>query len=297
MNDAFSSARQFVLSDARLLEQRMCGTLFDGEPVSGVIDALTGYRNADGGFGHGLEPDTQCPASLPVDVEFALQTLVTTGANGNDVPWLGDTISYIAQMASGGDHGAAVPLATPIIESYPRAGHWTEWTYEPALNPTAGLAGLFTALNVAHPWRDAATAWCWERIDHMGVPDAPHTLLEVLTFLAHVDDASRADAVAANLATHFGEIPGVLLDPNAEGYGLTPLHFVPTASARWRTLFRNDHIDAALDHLARQQQEDGGWPVTWEAPSAASALAWRGHVTVQSVHTLASFGRLTVRAQ
>ena len=33
-------------------------------------------------------------------------------------------------------------LASPVIESYPRAAHWTDWTYVPGLNPTAGLAAL-----------------------------------------------------------------------------------------------------------------------------------------------------------
>jgi hypothetical protein len=33
--------------------------------VEPIIDALRGYRNPDGGFGHALEPDLRCPASQP----------------------------------------------------------------------------------------------------------------------------------------------------------------------------------------------------------------------------------------
>jgi len=35
----------------------------------------------------------------------------------------------------------AVALSFPVIEAHPRAGHWSDWTYTPGLNPTAGLAG------------------------------------------------------------------------------------------------------------------------------------------------------------
>ena len=39
------------------------------------------------------------------------------------------------------DSDGAVPLAFPVIEGFPRAAHWAEWTYKPGLNPTAGLGG------------------------------------------------------------------------------------------------------------------------------------------------------------
>ena len=41
-----------------------------------MVDAVAAYRNDDGGFGHGLEPDKLAPASQPLDVEVALERLV-----------------------------------------------------------------------------------------------------------------------------------------------------------------------------------------------------------------------------
>src|SRR5215471_123173 len=79
MNETFRSGRDFIFSQGRLLERRLFATCFQGAPATGVADALRGYRNEDGGFGHGLEPDKRCPASLPIDVEVALQALATAG--------------------------------------------------------------------------------------------------------------------------------------------------------------------------------------------------------------------------
>ena len=69
--DTFAAGREFILREGRLVERRLFATIFEGAPGSGVIDALRGYRNEDGGFGHGLEPDKRVPASLPIDVETA----------------------------------------------------------------------------------------------------------------------------------------------------------------------------------------------------------------------------------
>lgn len=274
----------------------MFHSLFEGAPVAGVVAALAGYRNADGGFGHGLEPDIRCPASLPVDVEFALQCLVAVGARGDDVSWISEVTTYLADVAATSGAGPAVSAALPVMESFPRADHWMEWAYQPALNPTAGLVGLLYALEISHPWRDAATEWCWDEITRIGVPDDPHTLLEILTFLAHVPDAARADEVANHLADNFASVAGVHLDPSADGYGLTPLQFAPTANSRWRILFSDTQINGALDGLEAHQSEDGGWPVRWEPPGAASLLAWRGVVTLQALRSLTSYGRLRASA-
>lgn len=299
VTDTFSAARDFVLTQGRLLEQRMFRVLFDGDGVDGVVDALCGYQNADGGFGHGLEPDVLCPASLPLDVDFALAALVAVGARSDALDAarrdrLRSAVDFLDAAADPEHGGPAVSLTSPVIEEYPRAGHWAEWAFAPALNPTAGIAGALHAVGIAHPWRDAADAWCWAEIDRLGVPQDPHTLLAVLTFLAHAPDGARADAVGDRIAEHISSIPGVLLDPETEEYGLTAVQFAPTADARWRRLFTSAQIDAALDHLAASQQDDGGWPVSWEPPGPASLLAWRSHVTVLAVRTLASYGRVTV---
>ncbi|HET6185944.1 MAG TPA: hypothetical protein VFE59_02975, partial [Trebonia sp.] len=65
MDDAFAAGDRFMLNQARLLERRLFATCFLGQRAARVVDALRGYQNDDGGFGHALEPDKRCPASLP----------------------------------------------------------------------------------------------------------------------------------------------------------------------------------------------------------------------------------------
>jgi hypothetical protein len=291
MDDAFAAGDRFLLNQARLLERRLFASCFLGQPAAGVVDALRGYQNDDGGFGHALEPDKRCPASLPIDVETAFQALATAG--GFDQEMVTRACDFLARTAEEAGAGGAVPPAFPVIEAFPRAAHWTDWTYEPGLNPTAGLVGLLYQLGVDHPWRSAGTAYCWRQLESGGLPGDAHVLKEVLVFLEHVPDTDRAGQQAAALASKLDSIPLFHLDPDAPGYGLSPLDIAPLTGSRWRSLFTEAQIDAHLERLQKAQQADGGWPITWAPPSQAAVAEWRGVVTLQALRTLTSYGRLT----
>ena len=99
-----------------------------------------------------------------------------------------------------------MPLAFPVIESFPRAALWTEWTYEPAHNPTAGLVGLLYQLGVDHPWVAQGAAYRWKKLEEGGLPADAHTLSEVLIFLEHGPERDRADDCAAGLAGQLATI-------------------------------------------------------------------------------------------
>ena len=99
------AGRAFILREGRLLERRLAETIFDGASPAGAIDVLRGYRNDDGGFGHGLEPDTRCPASLPIYVERALDAFIAAGVS--DDPMIGAACDWLARRGGPGWRGAA----------------------------------------------------------------------------------------------------------------------------------------------------------------------------------------------
>src|SRR5262245_52353642 len=80
-----AAARTFVEANGRVLDQLVLAARSDGGDPGAVVTALAAYRNDDGGFGHGLEPDKRCPASQPLDVEVALETLLAAGATTPDL--------------------------------------------------------------------------------------------------------------------------------------------------------------------------------------------------------------------
>jgi hypothetical protein len=288
--DPFAGGAGFLEGEGRLLERRLFATVFEGAPSAGVVDGLRGYRNPDGGFGHGLEPDKRCPDSLPIDVEVAFDTLLAAGPAAVEQagPMVLAACDWLATVAAA--DGAVAP-SFPVIEAHPRAAHWTEWTYTPGLNPTAGLAGRLHRMGVTHPWLDRATDWCWSRLGQ-GFDEDAHALAEVMVFLAHVPDRARAEAVGAAVGDWLAKAPWYRADPSDPAYGVTPLHLAPEPGAYWSGLFDAAVIAGHLDRLLRDQQPDGGWAITWEPPGTASTLEWRGIETLRALRTLRAYGRL-----
>ena len=124
-------------------------------------------------------------------------------------------------------------------------------------------------------------------MDDIGPDDA----ISVLGFLEHVPDRKRAravfDALGERIVTKLAA-----LDPAAPGYVKSPLEYAPRPNAHARALFDDTTVEAHLDALEAKQQDDGGWPITWEPPSVAAVNEWRGFVTVRSLKVLDDYGRL-----
>jgi len=280
---SFDDARTFLYSSGRLLERRVFSALFEGTDADDALDVLRAYRNADGGFGHGLEPDKRVPDSQPLDVETAFQVMDALGRVDND--------AVVGACGFLGGLGAGVGCLTPAYRGYPRAPHWEDWALVPSLNPTAGIVALLWKWRVEHPWRESATAFCWEQLE-AGLPLDAHSFGEVLSFVAACPERERAEALSGQIAGRVASLEMFRLDPSSPGYGLTPLHFASAPDSPWITLFETAVIEAHLDALAAEQCADGGWPISWETLSGAAECDCRGVQTLWALRTLRAFGRL-----
>jgi hypothetical protein len=280
------AARDFMHREARVVDRRLFARLFDDGPAQGVLDAVLAYRNDDGGFGHGLEPDKLSPHSQPLDTEMAFEIMDLGGCVDGAV--VDRACDFLAAAADG---AGLVPLAFENMVSSPHAAHWNEIPLAPDINPTAGIAALLWKWDVDHPYRQAATAGCWKAIEHE-IPGEVHAVKEALLFLEHQPDRGRAEALAPAIAARLLELSLFQAEPGSTDYGLTPLDLAPLPSSPWRRLFDAARIEAFLDDLEGRQQDDGGWPIAWEPPSRAAVFDWRGWVTIRALVVLRAAGRL-----
>ncbi|HET6171345.1 MAG TPA: hypothetical protein VFD90_01990 [Gaiellales bacterium] len=278
------AAEQFLLSNARLLERHRMAVLLHGGAASPVLDALRAYRNADGGFGHALEPDVRGPESEPVATLAALEVLAEVGEL--DDPMVADAAAWIGGIA---DADGGVPFVMPATSLHPHA---------PWMVPTQGgsqltfaLAAVLTEADSDDPWLPRATEWCWRRIAH---PEELHSyrVKFALAFLDAVPDEARATAAIEGLRSRIGPDGTMPVAGGTDDERLTPLGLSPQPGTRSRVLFTQQQIDADLDRLEDDQQADGGWTFDWLAWSEGQSVEWRGLVTLLSLASLADHGRI-----
>jgi hypothetical protein len=291
MKGDLERARDFILRNARLLDRRRFAFRFDGGASHDVVTALRAYQNADGGFGHALEPDLRCSASQPVPVEQALHILdEVADFEPGIVQRCCDWLAHVATDAGG------VPFALSTLAEGPHAPWWKA-SGNGSLNPTAGILGLLYKHRVTHAWIPRAAAYCWNALESDALNQVgPDDAISILTFLEHAPERERADAVFEILGKRIcAEL--VALEPDAPGYVKMPLEFAPTPDRMARRLFGADTMSTHLDALEKRQSDDGGWPITWSPPSSAATSEWRAIVTIKWLDTLHAYGRLRTKAQ
>ena len=277
------AAENFVWSAARLVDRHRYALLFEQGPTEAVVEALRGYRNPDGGFGHALEPDLRCPSSQPVATLYGLEILDEAQAAHGELAR--DARAWIATIA---EPDGGIPQVLPGFEAYPHSP-WMELA--PGSMLTLALAAVLHASQISDDaWLARATDWSWRSIEARTEPGG-YWLKFALAFLDAVPDESRARVAIASLAER-GAGSSVGVGGGIEGETLRPLDLSPRPGSRSRELIGEAQIEAHLDLVEAEQQADGGWMFDWLAWSPAQTNDWRGVVTIRALTWLRDHGRL-----
>ncbi|AUH40141.1 hypothetical protein [Streptomyces sp. CMB-StM0423] len=293
-------AAEFIWLTARVLEQRRFAHHFvpGGADADGVEKALEAYRNADGGFGHALDPDLRGPGSQPLHTAHALRVLDSlgrcTGRRAEDV------CRYLTAVSN---HDGALPAVHPSLRGYP-AAPWLPVPADPpsALLTTAPVVGLLHRNDIWHAWLFRATDFCWHAVETLR-GSRPYEAEAAVAFLDHVPDRRRAEAAADRLGRLVRAERLVLLDParadaepaaegHAPGEHYHPHDFARRPASLARRWFSDAEMARSLDFLAANQRADGGWPVAWRRWSPGAELEARPLATLEALLTLRAYGRI-----
>jgi hypothetical protein len=285
------AAVSFVATQARVLERRLLHLLLgDGSPDD-VVAALDAYHNPGGGYGWALEPDLRSATSQPVAAMHALEVLADIRDTSSQRP-----VELCDWLATHTLPDGGMPLALPYGDTAGSAPLWAHADVTvSSLQMTAQIAAQAHRLArhradiAGHPWLAIATSYCLDAIDRIVEAPPVHELLFAMRFLdAAADHVARARPLVDRLAGYVVSDGPTPVTGGAQDEVMYLLDFTPYADAQSRASFTMDAIAADLDRLARQQQPDGGWTVTFPPYSPAAALEWRGYATVRAVAVLRS---------
>jgi hypothetical protein len=204
MSNQLTAARSFMASHARVLDRRRFELLFEGADAEPALAALRAYRNPDGGYGHGLEPDLRAPESQPAAGLHAFEVFADVAPlTAPDAVELCDWLEAIA-LPDGG-----LPFALPIEDPSGCAPFWAHADPQAfSLQITAIVAANANRVAAhdpavaAHPWLARATSRCLAAIEALEAAPAAYELAFAVRLLDSVHDR---DAAAHRLLARLGE--------------------------------------------------------------------------------------------
>jgi hypothetical protein len=291
------AAHDFVATHARILDRRRLELRTGDAGPAAVLAALDAYRNADGGYGWGLEPDLRSPESQPATAGHAFETFADVApVTAPQAVALCDWLEGVT-LPDGG-----LPFALPTEAS---AGNGPWWG---SADPTVSSLQITTFVTAAalqvgahdravasHRWLARAVDYCVGAIERIEERPFAYVLEFALRFLdgLHGRRAAEAERALAHLREFVPPDGTLAVQGGAEGEALRPLDLAPFPGTLSRSLLGDAVIAADLERLAGLQQDDGGWVVDYLKISPAGALEWRGYATVRALEVLRRNGAIS----
>jgi hypothetical protein len=285
-----TAAREFMATHARALDRRRFELLDGPADESGLLAALDGYRNTDGGYGWGLEPDLRTPESQPGASLHAFEVFEQIAPA--IAPQAVELCNWL-ESVSLPDGG--LPFARPLGIA---AGSGPWWREADSSVSSLQITSVSVAMALrvgahdqavaSHPWTRRATEYCIAAIEAMDEAPFAYVLAFCIRFLDALHDAEpdRAEPLLGRLGEFVPADGRVPVSGGTEDETLRPLDLASYPDRPARAMFADDVIAADLDRLAAGQKEDGGWTVDYLKISPAGSLDWRGYATVQAIEVL-----------
>ena len=119
-----NAATKYILENARPLELAIYKYYFENESNQAVINELSKFQNADGGFGNALEPDFFNPNSSPIATNDAISTLCHVNALDRDSDIVKNIVKYLESHDSFDKDKKRWLFAIDSNKDYPHAIWW-----------------------------------------------------------------------------------------------------------------------------------------------------------------------------
>jgi len=298
--EAFEASRRFIETTARPLEIARFYNHLEGASDESVLAALEEYQNADGGFGHALEPDLRANESSALCTSIAFQVLRSTEARPDEAVISASIAYFLETLDREKWHWRIIPRSA---EQSPHAPWWNQADREDefdcfSLNPTAEILGYLYDCQ-RHVPSDVISLVSDRVISHLSALEKiqMHEALCCLRLLqTETLPEDTRDQIRRKLTRLIDD--AVTRDPKQwKEYNLRPLQVVDDPGSPFMASFEED-VAANLDYEISSQNEDGSWTPTWSWGNAfpdawdKARREWSGIITIERLLLLKKFNRI-----
>ncbi|MFH5836223.1 hypothetical protein ACHAL6_09120 [Proteiniclasticum sp. C24MP] len=290
--NGYQNIRNWIYRNARPLDLARWEFHFEHRDSEEVLKMLSFYQNEDGGFGHGLEPDSWNPGSTPITTNRAAEILREIGHSNRKHPMIVEMLKYLE--SGQGKKGHKWLFSVPENSSYPHA-HWWETAGEGTITPFNPTASILRFILDFGDYKSDLYMLALNEMESMkeefvnAKDPSMHDLICLESIRAYLDE-ERLNKLEAKI---------IEKDPdNWKEYTCRPSAFIRDGS---HPLLKQKEIKELLrmelDALERSLHSDGYWEINWSWGSYPEAFAvarnwWRADVTIRNLLLLKAFGRL-----
>ena len=289
-----NAAKKFVLENARPLDLAVCKYFFENESNQAVVDELSKFQNADGGFGNALEPDFFNPNSSPIATNDAINTLCRVNALDRDSDIVKGIVRYLASHDSFDEDKKRWLFAIDSNKDYPHAIWWEKkGDGISKFNPSVSLAAFMVCYGNRTSLYEEIIKEGFEYLQAVGDVSGDdincYLLAYELLTANSINDMVDLDALKYLLCKAIENC----ICKDIEKYGV---EYVPMPSV----IFAGRYLDfitpeikplisAEKDILGKLQKEDGGFDITWKwytpySDEYEQARAWwRPRITIEKL--------------
>lgn len=295
----FPIAKKYLQQNCRPLEIARFEYLFENGSSEKYFNELIKFQNFDGGFGHGLEPDSTHPESSPLATTLAFQYL--SEIKNSDGNIINKAIKYFENTYDASRHGWFA--MDEKVNGFPHA-IW--WNWDPVKkmtpidenwgNPSAEIVGYLykyqqylTKLDINELMDFTVDYWV-----NKTEFSSEHETYCYIQLYKNVDE-NHKKLLEPNLikATKLQVKTDV---ESWKKYTPQPLHFASTPDFfLYDTL--NEYIDNNLDFLIDTMTADGIWFPHWnwcqyETEWGKAKIIWAGIITIRNLKILQEYNRV-----
>ncbi|MCC5850127.1 MAG: hypothetical protein JJU29_18740 [Verrucomicrobia bacterium] len=299
--DAFKKAALFLNTNARHLERARFENIFASGSVGNVWIELLKFQNADGGFGHALEPDLRAPESSALCTSVAFQIMRCHKIPERE-PFVRHAIRYLADtLDRNALHWRIIPEG---IDAYPHAPWWNQEGREAgfnafSLNPTAEILGIVLDGCVDDFGRDIVSRHMDRVIDKLDSVQKIE-MHDLLCCLRLLETDNLPSTVRGRILEALKRLVSGSIATNPDqwkGYCLRPLQVIHRPDSPFMEGLE-EAVALNLDYEIEEQMENGTWSPTWswgdQFPQAweEAKREWTGVLTLEKLITLKHFNRI-----
>ncbi len=303
-HSVFERAKMFMYRNARPLDMARFQYHFEGGSREAVLQALSCYQNADGGFGYALEADCWNPHSTPLHGSTAGEMIREAGCEDAGHPVIQGLLKWYGSGSC--FNGKTWEMVVESNNAYPHAPWWhseSESACHTDYNGTAQIAGFLVRYSKPGSElyqlgirivREAVEALQSSELKDM------HTCACYIHMLEHIIEAGAEEQIPCDLLKEqlHAAVKRLITADTSQwgGYVCRPSQFLNSRDS----MFYPENKEPAeyeCKHIEATQLEDGSWEIPWawgDFPEVwpISKNWWKGQVIIENLLYLKGFGMI-----